>query len=735
MTNHIYAARIALLAGASLCAITLSANLARAEDDANSTASVTVPKISVTDTAAGSAISVNTLTEGSKSYAATASSVGDKLGTPLQDTPNTISVQTRQYLDDRNISDVYDAMRQMPGVTAMPNSVIQNQYNARGYSIGGMFDGIASSNSFTTMQQLDMAIYDHLEFLHGADGLLTGGAMSNSNGAGGTINMVTKKAQKTLAASVSQSVGSWNNYRTEGDVTGPLNADGSLRARLVAVGQDRSFYYDNASQVKRVLYGEMEYDITPDTLATVSFAVQTNRQTPFYGQPLSTTGQRLNLPRSFNPAPAWNRDDTQTQQQMISLEHRFENGWEAKAHALWNEQYDRYLDTEQSGGVRTATNTTSYFGPEDYTYRRYHQATDVYAAGPFSLLGRTHKMLLGFNTDRYDYDYAGGSLSSVNNVNIFNLPTSITDPGVINYNDGGKNKTFQYGPYGQLRLSVLDDVTVVGGGRYSYFSNRTRGTNPGTSTNWKQGAEAGEFIPYAGVVYDVTSNVALYSSWSDIFVPQTNQDYQGNVLKPRQGDQYEVGAKTQWFDKQLTATVALYEIDDTNRPYKDFDHSTQAKTYYLSSGEQRTNGVDFEVTGKPAPGWDVSASYSYMISQLVTDSSAQGATPTNWYPRHMIKTWGKYTVETGMLKGLSMGAGLNLQSRIWGNGSNAGIAQAAYGVMDGMVGYELNDNAELTFNANNITDTKYFATTGRSYGAYNTYGDPQNFLLTLKLKM
>lgn len=722
-----------LLAGASIAALLLAHPPARAEDQ---TDTVEVPKISVTDSANSNPTSANTMTEGSKSYAAQASGVADKVGTPLKETANTVSVETRQYLDDRGTTDIFQAMRNMPGVTALPNDGVQAQYNARGYGVGGMTNGISSFNSFSTFQQLDLSIYDHLEYVHGPSGVMNGGSTTNMIGAGGVVNMVTKKAQKNYAASVTQSVGSWNNYRTEGDVTGPLNADGSLRARLVVAGQDRSFYYDRSSQVKRVGYGEIEYDINPSTLLTAYATIQTNRQTPFYGAPLSTTGQRLNLPRSFNTMTWWSMNNDEIQEEGGSLEHNFANGWTAKVQGISREEYDHARDSEQSTGVNTTTMTTSYFGPSDSTYTYFHHAEDAYIAGPFEAFGRTHKLLIGANAESYRYDTSSGSLSNVNNVNIFSLPTSLTTDPSIPYTSGSKYKAVQYGPYGQVRLQVLDPVTLVGGGRVTNFDYRDRNVPPSTATNWKDESHYnGVVTPYGGLIYEVNKQVSLYGSWSDVFVPQTNKDYQGNVLSPREGQQYEVGVKTSWLDDRLNSSIALYDLDDVNGSMKDTVHSTNTNTYYVSAGEVVTRGVDYEISGKPAPGWDISASYSYMYSQYKTNLTLTGATPTNWYPRHLVKTWGKYSFEQGPLKGLSLGMGVYAQSRIWGNSSNSYIAQSSYATLDGMIGYEVNDNLSLNFNANNITDTKYFITTGRSTGTYNTYGDPRNFMLTLKAKI
>jgi len=711
-----------LLAGVSIATLVMLVAPAWAEEASEA---VQVPKISVTDTADTGTAPVSTMTEGSKSYAAQATGVGDKVGTPLKETANTVSVETRQYLDDRGITDVFQALRYMPGVSAINNDMEQNQYSARGYTLDGMFNGIPSYSSLSTFQQFDMAIYDHLEYLHGPAGLLDG-----SGNPGGVVNFVSKKAQKTAAASTTETWGSWNNHRAEGDVTGPLNTDGSLRARLVAVAQDRNFYYDNASQVKRVGYGEIEYDIGPATTISTALTAQHNRQTPFYGQPLYSNGQTLNVSRSFNSDPAWAMSNDDIYQQEISVEHHLKNDWVAKAQAFWRE--DTWTDT--NGVVFSAVNSSNLasYRLSTYDYHYYHHGEDAYLSGPFDLLGRTHKLTVGANVDTYNYDGSSGS-TTLSNVNIFNLPSSVTNPATIPFTSATKNDTTQYGPYGQLRVSLLEPLTLVVGGRDTTFNNKYKSVPPSTATSWTQGAKAtNHATPYGGLIYDVNKEISLYGSWSDIFVPQTSPVYGGGVLPPREGEQYEFGTKGSWLDGKLNSLLSYYDLDDTNRAYADPNHTN----FYLPMGEMETRGVDFEVNGKPAPGWDVSASYSYMISQYVMASGGStGMTPNTWFPRHMVKAWGKYTFETGELKGLSLGMGVYAQTQYWGNGSNSYIAQSGFGTFDGLIGYELNDNASLNFNAYNITDTKYMLNKGRSMNSYNTYGDPRNFLLSVKFKM
>lgn len=730
MTNHTYAARIALLAGASLCAITLSAGSAWAEDDAstaNSTASVTVPKISVTDTATGS-VRPSATTEGTGSYAADAVTVTGKEAVDWKAVPNSVAVVTRQEMNDRNAATLDDALKMATGVTVVPNDGTQSQFYSRGFGMGLMLDGTPnfSGNGASGFQQFDMGIYDRVEVLKGPAGLLQGGNESP----GGTINLVRKAATRDFQYGGSQSIGSWDNYRTEGDISGPLTPSGDLRGRIVVVGQDRGFFYSPGSEVKRVGYGTLSYDITDATTVSGSAVYQHDRSHPYFGQPNYTNGTFLNAPQSFNPMAPWSTYTWDTEEENLNLEHKFDNGWVAKASATWRQQYFHFMDGYTNSGVNPNTMTTG-FTERDKEYFYYWRDQDVYMQGPFHLFGQEHSLLVGANASNYNYDYRGTGNVSVGNSPIFNpAPVVVNQPNMA-YTAGGKSDTMQYGPYSQLRLKVLDPLTLVGGARMTNYSSRSKGAAPGTPSNWSQGAKTTkEVTPYFGAIYDVTKNIAVYGSYSDIFIPVTNLSANGQVLPPEQGQQYETGIKTEWLGGKLHASSALFQISMVNVPYLDPANTN----YYLSNGEYNSKGWEAEITGNPMPNLDLIAGYTYLIDQRTTASSNQGSQTDVWEPKHQLKLWALYHFKDGPLTNLSAGGGMRAQTMIHGNGSQTSLNQDAYSVFDAQIGYNFDEKTSVTLTGNNIFDTKYYARI-QGPGTYNMYGEPANVMLTFRKAM
>ena len=161
-----------------------------------------------------------------RGYKADKVAVAGKIPLSPREIPNSVSVLTREQMDDQNMVTVWDAMSQVPGVQAISNDITQGQYHARGAALEVQYDGMPSSMPMSGYQQFDLAMYDSVEVLRGPAGLVQGsGAIS------GAVNFVRKRARKDFSARFLAGTGSWNNNRVEADVTGALDGEGRLRGR------------------------------------------------------------------------------------------------------------------------------------------------------------------------------------------------------------------------------------------------------------------------------------------------------------------------------------------------------------------------------------------------------------------------------------------------------------------------------------------------------------------------
>lgn len=277
---------------------------------------------------------LGTITEDSGSYTPGTIATATRLVLTPRETPQSITVVTRQNMDDFGLNNIDDVMRHTPGITVSAYDTDRNNYYARGFSINNFqYDGIPSTarnvgySAGNTLS--DMAIYDRVEVLKGATGLLTG-----AGSLGATINLIRKKPTHEFKGHVELGAGSWDNYRSELDVSGPLTESGNVRGRAVAAYQDKHSFMDHYERKTSVYYGILEFDLNPDTMLTVGADYQDNdpKGSGWSGSfPLfDSQGNRNDVSRSFNNGAKWSSWEQYTRTVFANLEHNFANGWVGK---------------------------------------------------------------------------------------------------------------------------------------------------------------------------------------------------------------------------------------------------------------------------------------------------------------------------------------------------------------------------------------------------------------------
>jgi outer membrane receptor for ferric coprogen and ferric-rhodotorulic acid len=681
------------------------------------------------------------ITEGSGSYTTPLVTVAGKTPLPRKEIPQSVSVMTRAQMNDMQLNTVQDAMFWMPGVSAISNDVTQSQPASRGYVLDVANDGVPSYSGLAGYQQLDLAVYDRLEVLKGPAGLLSG-----SGSPGGVLNVVKKRPRDEFKIRSEFSAGSWDNYRGMVDVTGPINEDRTLRYRALVLHQARHFFFEPSRDGNKwVGYGALEYDITPDTLANVSYTRQRTADPAYSGQPVAaipffgqTSPYFLDAPRSWNPYPDWANYRWDTEDKTIRIEHRFGGDWVAKVNFNRRDQAFEFDDAYPTTGVNPS-NWRAQYAHRHFIYWYHRTGVDSYLSGSLPFLPLKNALTLGYNYDRFSYEHKGAPAVSVNNIPVF-WPNAL-GPNLRPFSQGGENQTLQHGAYAQFRVTPIEPLTFVFGGRLTNFFAKSRAALPSMPGVWRDGAKANHrFTPYIAGIYRLTDEINLYGGYTDIFIPQTQQRADRTTLDPRIGGQIEAGVKGEFLDKKLNTSVAWFDIRDQNRSFAD----PANPGYFLQAGLAESYGVEVEFSGKPfadydlpaisrpLPGLDVVGGYTYMKTALLADRNNQGRPINSWYPTHMFKIWGKYDFD-GELKGFTVGAGVVAQSGLSGavNSLNEARHGPAYAVVNAMAAYKLNDYVTLQVNLNNLTDQKYYTRVGGA-NTYNTPGEPRNFMVTLR---
>lgn len=670
-------------------------------------------------------------TEGTQSYTTGAMSTGTKLPLSIRETPQSVSVITRQRIEDQGMNDLNDVVKYTPGLTVNQYGPARQNYTARGFDVDNiMYDGLPTSVSTYTQDVIsaaDLAMYDRVEIVRGATGLMQG-----AGNPAAAINLVRKRPTATPQASISASAGSWDSYRTEVDVSGPLNPQGTLRGRAVAAYQDKDSFQDYVSSDRSVFYGITEADLTDATTLTVGASYQAdNKNDNWVGLPDKPGGEDFSFDRDTYYGADWSYWDTKTTQLFSDLEHRFDNGWKTKL--AMNKMWGRIHMLGMYNNCYYTTCDTISQGGGKYVYTDDHSSYDAMASGPFQLLGREHELVVGTSYREEAFDGHGGwgdilysdGSGTATGFDPDDWDPSSTDKPSYNMRLWGmKTDETQTGTYITSRFNVADPLKVILGARLDWYEMETDTDSYKVTRNLTR---------YAGVIYDLNETYSVYSSYTDIFKPQQVMDASGSLLDPIEGQNYEIGLKGEYLDGALNANVALFQVDQLNRAVDDTSGpspcpSSPTSTFCSrASGKVRSQGIDFEVTGALTENWQGSASYTYVEAKYKQDANEANEgeyfDPTK--PRHLYKVATVYTLP-GELNQWRVGGDVLSQSK---TENTNGFEQEAYSLVGLMVGYKVSENIDTRVNLNNLFDKTYYS--GISFGNLN-YGAPRNAMFSVK---
>ncbi|GAB7564016.1 TonB-dependent siderophore receptor [Methylobacillus methanolivorans] len=683
-----------------------------------------LPEVSVT---ASKTRESRATTEGTGSYAARAATIG-KGEQSLRDIPQSVSVVTRQRMDEQNLTTLDNVLMQTTGVTRQARNYGHSVYYSRGFAIGNyMTDGVPMGDYGGIGLMPDTAILDRVEVMRGAPGLLIG-----NGDPGGTVNMVRKRPLAEKQIQLTARAGSWDYYRLDGDVTGPLNDAGTLRGRLVAGYEDRHYFVDDAQSKIPLLYGIIEADLGKDTVAAFGVRYQSYRQDGgrwISGLPRSTDGSDLKLSRSTSLGPSWTSFDSEMKEVFADLTHHLNDDWKVKLSANYqnsNRQDAPMLHNRAAVDPNTMTGLALRgIDYEDVQYR--NTGVDAQLNGKFSAWGQQHEMFVGANWQRnkYAYKYLTTLYSTPIPINLNQYSLS-SIPRIYrgDYNSFGSSITTTQGFYGNVRLQIIDDLKLILGGRVSWYEYEEG------ATHYKQ---THEVTPYAALIYKLDDRWSLYGSYTDIFQPQSsNYTATNNALSPAMGKNYEAGIKGELYGGKLNTSLAVFRIDLEDVALVDpFNRGAcrGGNDCYINAGKQKSQGLEAEINGEILPGWQAFAGYTYNVSKYV--KTANGATDGtrlggDHNPRHLLRMWQTYRLP-GDWEKVTLGGGVTLQSETNTAFGTVKYQQSGYAVWNVFASYKVDEHWTAALNINNLFDKRYYTTPS---GAI--YGEPQSAMLTLR---
>jgi len=662
--------------------------------------------------------------EGSRSYTTGAMATATKLPMTMRETPQATTVITRQRMDDQGMTSINDAIAATPGVfLSYASGPGRQTYYARGFEIDNlMYDGIPSGyNGVGVGVQPNLAMFDRVEIVRGATGLVTGAGNPSA-----AVNMVRKRPLADQRVTLTGAAGSWDDYRGEIDASSPLNDSGTLRGRVVTSYRDANSFVDGAEEDHGLFYAITEADLSDFTTLSVGFSHQKDNTNNFWGASMiGLDGRHLDLSRSYNPGSDWENKDQQTNTLFAELRHQLANDWKLQVNADYSDLNALFSGSYQSRFEKPAR-------PLERTvwqakYDEHKLGLDSFVSGPFEALGRTHELVIGAS-------------KRITDMNTHSYSPYVTDWAVeggkpdFTRTGSGRAVTSEDGVYLTTRLSLADPLKLILGGRLDWYDYDDKES---ATADYKVTRNVTRL---AGLIYDLDDHHSVYVSYSDIFKPQTEKDITGAPVKPIVGKNYEVGIKGEYFDGALNASAALFRIDQENRAVETSRIGCPQSACYQASGEVRSQGIDLEIQGALTDNWQLGAGYTYARVHITKDANNPQNENQRFdtdMPEHLFKLSTVYRFQ-GPLEKLRVGGNLSWQSRLYNDialddGSSYRLEQGAYALTNLMAGYAVSENLDLQLNANNIFDKKYYASISNSieYGG-DTYGAPRNLMLTAK---
>ncbi|MDO7536387.1 TonB-dependent siderophore receptor [Acinetobacter pittii] len=679
----------------------------------------------------------NLTTEGSGLYTAKATTASTGLALSLKETPQLVSVITNQQMKDQNLTQLTDVVSQAAGLSIKQGGNIGSDNSpiyARGKEVDSyLLDGVKLMSSYASIfQSQDMALFDRVEVVRGANGLMTGAGSASAS-----INLVRKKPLQDFKASVSADIGSWDSYRTDIDVSTPLNESGSIRGRTLFAYQKSDSYIDRYNEERKVAYAVVEADLTEQTKASLGASYQQIDLTGVArgGLPsFYTDGTPINWSRSDSAAASWTGSDRSTASYFADIEHQFSDRWKLKGvvSRTITDSDEIVGYTFSSKGIDKATGSGAMLYATRWDYRPTQDLFNLTLNGSFNLFNQTHDVVLGTTytkskNKRPTYSGWNNGMTwdgTLNNIfawdgNTPNRPETKIDGW---YSGDDRSQSI----FGAIRLKATDNLAVILGTRVEDWERVTGNhSDADNTTTYTTQEESGKVIPYVGITYDFFDNWTAYASYTNIFSPQDKKAVTGEYIDPLIGNSTELGIKGEFFDNQLNIGAAIYQTEEDNTAIALTNvFAPDGSQAYRTESGTKSRGFEIEATGKLTDLWQVSTSFSRNLSKDSQDNRLNTGVPNN-----TAKLFTTYTLPY-LDEALTIGGGVRWQSEIYEKNAVSAtgrFTQESYALVDLMARYKVNNNLMLNFNVNNLFNEKYHLATTNSY-----YGAPTNFRVGVK---
>jgi iron complex outermembrane receptor protein len=677
-----------------------------------------------------------------QTYVAEEAVTATRTDTPIRDVPQSIQVITRKVIEEQRTFRLQHTLENISGINAtdsaasLYDNLILRGFTAtdRSYFRNGLLDPFAQFSASDTYN------IRRLEVLKGPAAVLYG-----QGDPGGIINVVTNKPLPNAAYMGNVTLGNFNFYRSEIDATGPLNAGKTVLYRLNVAGQKAGSFIDFANRDLAAIAPSVTWLMGSRTTLTVEADYLRRWSNDPYGLP----AQGTILPNINGPIPR-NRSVTlgdfssfnRTSYRVgYDLTHQFNDHWSIR---------NAFRHTIVEDDRNNLFAFPSFLEPDERTLqrlqvlqpavaRRHANSMVTNLVGRLRFLDMDHTLLTGVELRQEKTDQFIFTMAQAPPLDLFAPDYSLAplpfDGDRINNRADNKTAAF----YMQDQVTILPNLKFMGGLRFDYVHQATQ------SVTASQTSDNTAVSPRLGLVYQPIEPLSLYTSWTKGFQPSSPSLFNpnGELFKPERSTQYEIGMKTFMLDNRIAATLAWFHLTRENLLTPNPEPALAAQGFSVQTGEQRSQGIELDVTAQLTPGWHVITGYAYTDAEVTKDNDPTlVAKRLANVPYNKFTLWSTYHVEEGPLKGFGFGGGIfaygTRSSSIFGDPTEIpGYVRAdaaLYYHHDLRQGNWLGaKNVSLAFNMRNLLDQRYVATS-QAGSQFFFFGEPRTVLATVGLR-
>ncbi|OHX64145.1 TonB-dependent receptor [Flammeovirga pacifica] len=648
-----------------------------------------------------------------------------RTGTMIKDAPLSISTVTKELILDQQAYYLSDVVRNVSGVNQYS---LYNDYTVRGYrnQDGQLVNGLKTAFNFWT--QPIIGLYERVEVIKGPASAL----FANTN-PGGTINFVTKKPLTVQQNSATVSMGSFNTYKANVDVTGPLTKNEKVLYRLNAGYQKTDGFRDNMGGESFYIAPSVSYIPNDKTRFNIDLVYMQNDTKLDRGKPNYEGSTDLNqTPITLS---------TSQPGDYLKLNNLYTTfSWNQKI-TDWLSFNSSYMMFRSTGDLAEHRTNGKYISPSVLEMRyvereEYENADNItnYFVSKFKTGKVGHTVMVGVDYSSKTYDknerQARGEADGVPNFDLDNPQYGNSNPNDYIYNPsrnvemgaGSYTQNHTTGFYIQEQLDYKKFHLLLGIRQEFYKDVRIENGN-------KVSKDQNALLPRFGLTYELTPTINLYGTYTEGFQPQDykmNASQNGGPFDPRKSNMWESGAKGEFFDGKLSATASVYMITVNNILVQDPNDVDKL----IQRGEEQSKGFELELNGQITPALSISTNYALNNATITaSDNPEEVGRQKENAPKHQAGFWTKYDFQQGTLRGLGIGfGGQYVGNRLT---TNPELVLDDYLLWDMALYYNIGI-FRISANVKNLTNETYYV------GGYNYDrvfpGMPRNFTLGLTVK-